>query len=207
MHFLTSPVVIGTLPAAEVGRRHLYGHDQRRQHRADDLQPRHRERQQLLQSCSRNDSNLGGAADPTVTRVEQPPVVSNIAPSVNEDVILTFAAANFDAGFSDPNSDAPADTLQILRITSLPANGLLKITARPSPCRKIYLARQHWHPHLHAERKLQRSGQLRLERLRRHALRAERRDGQYHGQLPSMTCRASPRERIRPCWKMPARRP
>ncbi|HEV7701102.1 MAG TPA: Ig-like domain-containing protein, partial [Pyrinomonadaceae bacterium] len=70
-----------------------------------------------------DDPLVGGAADPTVTLVEQPPTVAGITPSVNEDATLTFAATNFDAGFTDANA---GDTLQILRITSLPANGLLK---------------------------------------------------------------------------------
>lgn len=60
-----------------------------------------------------------------MTQVEQPPVVANIAPSVNEDLTLTFTAAMFTAGFSDPNA---ADTLQTVKITSLPANGVLKIS-------------------------------------------------------------------------------
>jgi len=69
---------------------------------------------------------VGGAADPTVTQVEQPPVVSNIAPNTNEDTTLNFAAATFDAGFADPNA---GDTLQTLRIVSLPTNGILKLGA------------------------------------------------------------------------------
>src|SRR5207237_1005875 len=70
-----------------------------------------------------DDPNVGGAADPTVTLVEQPPVVSNISPNTNEDTTLTFSAAIFNAGFADPNA---GDTLQTVRITSLPANGALK---------------------------------------------------------------------------------
>src|SRR5205085_1902157 len=70
-----------------------------------------------------DDPNVGGAADPTVTLVEQPPVVSNISPNTNEDTTLTFSAAIFNAGFADPNA---GDTLQTVRITSLPTNGVLK---------------------------------------------------------------------------------
>jgi hypothetical protein len=69
------------------------------------------------------DPNGGG---PTVTLVEQPPVVSNLSPSVNEDAVLTFSAATFDAGFADPNA---GDTLQTVRITSLPTNGTLRLGA------------------------------------------------------------------------------
>ncbi len=75
-----------------------------------------------------DDPSVAGTANPTVTRVQQPPTVANITPSVNEDAVLTFAAATFTAAFTDPNSDVPADTMQTLRITSLPANGLLKLS-------------------------------------------------------------------------------
>ncbi|MFN2622993.1 MAG: beta strand repeat-containing protein, partial [Chthoniobacterales bacterium] len=77
-----------------------------------------------------DDPNVGGAADPTVTLVEQPPVVSNISPSTNEDVTLNFTAAMFDAGFADPNA---GDTLQSVKITSLPSAsaGVLKNGVNP----------------------------------------------------------------------------
>lgn len=65
----------------------------------------------------------GGAADPTITVVEQRPTVSNISPSVNEDAILTFSAAAFDAGYSDLNGDTQAT----VRVTSLPSQGVLKL--------------------------------------------------------------------------------
>ena len=65
----------------------------------------------------------GGATDPTVTPVEQLPTLTNIAKGTNEDTTMSFTAANFDAGFSDVNA---GDTLQTLRITSLPASGLLQ---------------------------------------------------------------------------------
>ncbi len=57
--------------------------------------------------------------------VEGPPVVSNVAVATNEDTTLTFTAANFIGSYSDPNSDALAS----VRITSLPANGVLKVGA------------------------------------------------------------------------------
>ena len=128
MHFLTSPVVIGTLPAGKsvvvtytvmvnVGTT------------APTISNQGTVSGSNFANVLTDDPNAAGSANPTVTRVQQPPTVANIAPSVNEDAILTFAAANFDAGFSDPNSDAPADILQILRITSLPANGDLKLGA------------------------------------------------------------------------------
>jgi hypothetical protein len=54
----------------------------------------------------------------------QPPTVSNVSKSVNEDAVLTFAAADFTGSYSDPDANA----LATVRITSLPANGLLKIS-------------------------------------------------------------------------------
>ncbi|HEX8078224.1 MAG TPA: Ig-like domain-containing protein, partial [Chthoniobacterales bacterium] len=74
-------------------------------------------------NVSTDDPTVGGASDPTVTLVEQPPVVTNVSVSVNEDATKTFAASDFTPGFSDPNA---ADTLQKIKITSLPTNGVLK---------------------------------------------------------------------------------
>jgi hypothetical protein len=54
----------------------------------------------------------------------QPPTVSNVAKTVNEDTVLTFAAADFTGSYSDPDANA----LAIVRVTSLPVNGLLKIS-------------------------------------------------------------------------------
>ena len=69
-----------------------------------------------------DDPQTGAAGDATVTPVELPPTVGNVAVSTNEDTVLTFTAANFTGSYSDPNSDA----LATVRITSLPANGVLK---------------------------------------------------------------------------------
>ena len=55
-------------------------------------------------------------------KVNAPPVLSNIAKSTNEDTVMPFATANFVAGYTDANSDP----LATLRITTLPANGVLK---------------------------------------------------------------------------------
>lgn len=71
-----------------------------------------------------DDTTVVGAADPTVTPVERPPTLSTLTASVNEDATLTFSAAAFDAAYSDPNSDQ----LATVRITSLPSNGLLKLS-------------------------------------------------------------------------------
>lgn len=68
-------------------------------------------------------SGLASASTPTVVvPVEQPPALSDIALQTDEDTALTFTAASFDAGFADPNNDAPAKVL----ITALPASGTLK---------------------------------------------------------------------------------
>ncbi len=70
-----------------------------------------------------NDPQTGAADDATITPIHQPPVVSNVAVSTNEDTTLTFAAGNFTPGsYSDPNGDPIASVI----VTSLPANGVLK---------------------------------------------------------------------------------
>ncbi|RYD21545.1 MAG: hypothetical protein EOP88_11010, partial [Verrucomicrobiaceae bacterium] len=58
------------------------------------------------------------------TPVEQPPVLSPVGATVTEDGTLTFGVTSFDSGFGDPNSDLPAT----VRITSLPGNGVLKLS-------------------------------------------------------------------------------
>ena len=55
------------------------------------------------------------------------PEVSDIAKTVNEDATATFSAADFDAGFSDANGN----TLQKIKITSLPTSGYLKLSNDP----------------------------------------------------------------------------
>ena len=55
------------------------------------------------------------------------PTVSDIAVSVDEDGTLVFSAAIFDGGFSDPD----ANTLQSVRIDTLPANGTLRLNGVP----------------------------------------------------------------------------
>ena len=54
------------------------------------------------------------------------PTLTNVPKSGNEDMTVAFSAADFDAHFTDADA---GDTLQILRITSLPANGTLKLGA------------------------------------------------------------------------------
>ena len=76
-----------------------------------------------IASVLTDDPTVAGAANPTVTPIHQPPVVSNVSVATNEDTTLAFAAANFTGSFSDPN----ADVLATVRITSLPANGVLKL--------------------------------------------------------------------------------
>ena len=104
MHFLTSPVVIGTLPAGKsvvvtytvmvnVGTT------------APTISNQGTVSGSNFANVLTDDPTVAGTANPTVTQVQQPPTVANIAPSVNEDAVLTFSAAMFDAGFSDPNSE------------------------------------------------------------------------------------------------------
>jgi len=76
----------------------------------------------LAPSVLTDDTAVAGATDPTVTPVEQLPTVTAIAKSTTEDTTMNFTAANFDAGFADVNA---GDTLQTLRITSLPGSGTL----------------------------------------------------------------------------------
>ena len=72
-----------------------------------------------------DDPTVAGGPNPTVTPVELPPIVSNVSKSTNEDITLGFAAADFTPGsYSDANGDA----LTTVRITSLPANGVLKLS-------------------------------------------------------------------------------
>ena len=60
----------------------------------------------------------------TIINDDVAPSVSNIARSTNEDTTLTFTAANFDGAFDG----AFADTLQSVRVDTLPANGTLKLS-------------------------------------------------------------------------------
>jgi gliding motility-associated-like protein len=61
--------------------------------------------------------------DITVNTVNSPPMVGNISKSMNEDDILNFAASDFTAAFTDIDFNI----LTKIRITSLPANGTLKL--------------------------------------------------------------------------------
>ena len=54
----------------------------------------------------------------------QAPTVAGIAVSTNEDAVFTFSAAIFDASFGDGNGD----TLQSVRVDTLPATGTLKLS-------------------------------------------------------------------------------
>ncbi len=58
----------------------------------------------------------------TINPVNDIPTVSNFAKSVNEDVLLTFTAADFTSNFSDIDGD----NLTQIRITGLPSHGTLK---------------------------------------------------------------------------------
>jgi gliding motility-associated-like protein len=60
----------------------------------------------------------------TVNPVNNPPVISDISKSVNEDNTMNFAATDFINSFSDIDGN----TLVKIKIISLPANGLLKLS-------------------------------------------------------------------------------
>ncbi|KJV05962.1 hypothetical protein VZ94_14500, partial [Methylocucumis oryzae] len=60
----------------------------------------------------------------TITPVSDAPAGTDTTVTVNEDAVYTFTTANF--GFSDP-LDSPTDSFNRVLITTLPANGLLKL--------------------------------------------------------------------------------
>ncbi|MFN6247980.1 putative Ig domain-containing protein, partial [Microcystis sp.] len=66
------------------------------------------------------DINFGNQLLPT----NQAPIVSNISKTGNEDNILTFTLADFTSAFSDPDNNS----LTKIQITSLPNNGVLKVS-------------------------------------------------------------------------------
>ncbi len=57
-----------------------------------------------------------------VIAVNDAPTVSSFSKTVNEDVVLTFSAADFTSNFSDIDGNS----LTQIRITALPSHGLLK---------------------------------------------------------------------------------
>lgn len=61
--------------------------------------------------------------DITVTNVNDLPVVSDFSKAGTEDIDVTFAASDFDSRYSDGDSDP----LSNIQVTSLPANGTLKL--------------------------------------------------------------------------------
>ncbi len=61
----------------------------------------------------------------TITAVNHAPTVSDISKALSQDTILAFAASDFTGSFSDSDS---GDTLQKIKIVSLPAHGALKLS-------------------------------------------------------------------------------
>ena len=59
----------------------------------------------------------------TITPVNDLPVVSAISKAGNEDQVLTFASVDFTSKFADPDGNS----LTKIRVSSLPANGILKL--------------------------------------------------------------------------------
>ncbi len=74
-----------------------------------------------------NDPDTGAPNDATITPVEQPPSVTDVSANGFEDTPLNFTAGQFTGAFSDPNGDS----LARIRVTSLPANGILRVGAAP----------------------------------------------------------------------------
>ncbi|HIK12454.1 MAG TPA: DUF4347 domain-containing protein [Oscillatoriaceae cyanobacterium M33_DOE_052] len=70
-----------------------------------------------------NDNTASTSTDNSVT-YNTIPTVSNISKTGNEDSNITFAAADFTAGFTD----ADGNSLNKIQITSLPANGTLQLS-------------------------------------------------------------------------------
>lgn len=73
-------------------------------------------------NVSTDDPDVAGAANPTVTPVEQRPTVTNITANGTEDTQLNFTAGQFTGAFNDVNGD----NLASIRIASLPLNGTLR---------------------------------------------------------------------------------
>jgi hypothetical protein len=65
---------------------------------------------------------IGSLSEPGPTNAA--PTVSDISATTAEDNVITFSAADFDAGFSDTDGD----TLASIKITSLPTNGTLELS-------------------------------------------------------------------------------
>lgn len=63
----------------------------------------------------------------TITAVNDPPILTPISKFGSEDNTLTFTLADFTASYSDIEGDA----LQKIEITSLPANGALRLDSTP----------------------------------------------------------------------------
>jgi Ca2+-binding RTX toxin-like protein len=60
----------------------------------------------------------------TIKSVNDTPTITNISETVNEDHLVTFTAANFTSQFSDIDGD----NLTKIKVTSLPGNGILKLS-------------------------------------------------------------------------------
>ena len=70
----------------------------------------------------------------TFSTLDAPPILSDVSVSTNEDTAFTFAADSFDQGFSDDNA---GDTLQSVRVDSLPQNGTLNFNGTAATAGQI----------------------------------------------------------------------
>jgi len=69
-------------------------------------------------------STAGDTVSITVASLNDVPVVTDVSKAGTEDTPLALAAADFDAGFTDVDT---GDSLQAVRIASLPAHGTLRL--------------------------------------------------------------------------------
>jgi hypothetical protein len=79
------------------------------------------------------DGQGDGSTDPTTgiyTRafeIHSAPTDANVTDTTAEDTPYTFTNADFSTNFADSPFDTPADTLQAIEITTLPANGTIRL--------------------------------------------------------------------------------
>ena len=74
--------------------------------------------------CDANGDCSTATVTVTIAAFNDPPVVSDITKSGTEDNIVTFAASDFSSAFSDVDGNS----LTKVKIVSLPANGILKLS-------------------------------------------------------------------------------
>ncbi|MBD2365063.1 tandem-95 repeat protein [Anabaena minutissima FACHB-250] len=71
-------------------------------------------------------ANTGALVTIAITPVNDAPVISNISKSGNEDAVITFTSTDFISAFSDIDGDS----LNQIRINTLPSNGVLQLNGQ-----------------------------------------------------------------------------